>query len=127
MTQTEAARFEAALLRAYLEAARVDPAMPLFPAEGPYCHLVIEPADSAFAGWLVERGIAVVADAGVAIPHGGTPVQTLAFGHALLAIVRVSTRVMSGARPPDEHLAAIEELRARYGLPTNVFAGAVKD
>lgn len=113
-------RFEKALLIAYFEAAQADPSAALLGSSGAYSHVVIRPADSSFARWLVEQRIAVVTEAGaVALPYAGSHTQTLALAHSLIVRVRdvATTMISAGEKPPMAHWEAMEDLRERYGLP----------
>lgn len=79
MTAEEPGRceqFEKALLIAYIEAAKADPTTTLLGTSGIFSHVLIEPADSPFAAWLIERQIAVLTAGGeVALPYGGSHLQ----------------------------------------------------
>ncbi|MEU6721774.1 hypothetical protein ABZ897_60950 [Nonomuraea sp. NPDC046802] len=112
-------RFEKALLTAYFEAAQADPTAALLGSDGVYSHVLITPADAAFARWLLDQQIGVVTEAGeVALPYCGSYTQTRALAHALIVRVReVATTITSGAWPPMTHGEALEALRTRYGLP----------
>ncbi|RVX41962.1 hypothetical protein EDD27_4575 [Nonomuraea polychroma] len=112
-------RFEKALLVAYFEAAQAEPSAALLGHSGAYSHVVIRPAESPFARWLVEQQIAVVTEAGeVALPYAGSYTQTLALAHSLIVRVRdVTTTITTGEKPPMAHWEALENLRERYALP----------
>ncbi|GLY80504.1 hypothetical protein [Actinoallomurus iriomotensis] len=72
-----------ALLIAYIEAAKADPTTALLGTSGIFSHVLIEPADSPFASWLIERRIAVVTAGGeVTLPYGGSHLQISVLAHA---------------------------------------------
>ncbi|MEU1728955.1 hypothetical protein [Nonomuraea sp. NPDC005692] len=113
-------RFGKALLIAYSEAAQaVDPTAALLGPGGGYGNVMIRPADSPLACWLVEQLIAVVTEAGsVALPYAGSYTQTLALTHSLIVRVRdVATTITPGEKPPLAHWEALKDLRERCSLP----------
>lgn len=127
MTSVQAEKFEKALLIAYIEAARSDPSATVLGSSGLFSHVVIEPADSAFARWLVDQEIGVVTEAGqVALPYGGgSDLRASVLAHSLIVRVRglTGTQIIGGKQPPAAHWAGLERLRERYALPTMVAPG----
>ncbi|MEU6718264.1 hypothetical protein ABZ897_42930 [Nonomuraea sp. NPDC046802] len=113
-------RFERALLAAYFKAVQADPTAAVLGGDGIYSHVLITPADSVFARWLVDQQIGVVTEAGeVALPYAGSFAQTRALAHALIVCLPdvVATTITSGSQPPITHGQALEALRTRYDLP----------
>ncbi|MFI7696981.1 hypothetical protein ACIBQ6_48490 [Nonomuraea sp. NPDC049655] len=112
-------QFAKALLIAYFEAAQaVDPTAALLGPSGAESYVMIRPADSPFACWLVEQRIANVAEAGaVALPYAGSYTQALVPTHSLIVRVRdVATTIKPGEKPPVAHWEALKGLRERYSL-----------
>ncbi|WP_336213277.1 hypothetical protein [Nonomuraea sp. LPB2021202275-12-8] len=117
-------------MTAYFEAAQADPTAAVLGDDGIYSHVLITPADSAFARWLLNQQIGVVTEADeVALPYAGSFAQTRALAHALIVhLGNVGTTITSGSQPPIAHGQALEALRTRYGLPAVInIADALPD
>jgi hypothetical protein len=105
-------RFEQALLRAYNEARQADLSTELLGGAG-WNHLLIRPAESVFARWLLRECLAFTTENGeVLLPYQGSHVQAAALVHTLIIRVRglESVEVTSGERPPPSYYEALAQI-----------------
>jgi hypothetical protein len=95
-------RFEQAFARAVEDASQADRSLELLGGAG-WHHLLISPADSVFARWLLGEGLAFTSgDGEVVLPYQGSHLQAAALAHMLIIRVRevASAVVTSGQAPP---------------------------
>jgi hypothetical protein len=127
MTTEQVARFEKALLIAYIEAAPIRPRRSGAGVVG-----TVQPCADRTGGLAVRvladgQGIGVVTEAGeVALPYGGgSDLKAAVLAQSLIVRVRglTGTRVISGDQPPAAHWAGLQRLRERYALPQLVAPG----